>query len=101
MQIDDAYWGGEKHGGKRGRGSENKHPFVAAVQTNDDGHPQYMRLSLVTRFRKKELELYLSDNTCSWQLQSDGHYLQNKPSRGQRRRNTQRRLLETLANYAH
>ena len=50
---------------------------------------------------KKELELYLSDNTRSWQLQSDGHYLQNKPKRGQRRRNAQRRLLETLANYAH
>ncbi len=47
------YWGGEKHGGKRGRGSENKHPFVAAVQTNEDGHPLYMRFSMVTSFRKK------------------------------------------------
>lgn len=24
VQIDDAYYGGERHGGKRGRGSENK-----------------------------------------------------------------------------
>ncbi|MGI9280569.1 MAG: IS1595 family transposase [Endozoicomonas sp.] len=74
VQIDDAYWGGEKHGDKRGRGSENKHPFVAAVQTNDDGHPQYMRLSMVTSFRKKELELWaqkhLSGSPCC--VVSDG-----------------------------
>ena len=31
VQIDDAYLGGERAGGKVGRGSENKVPFVAAV----------------------------------------------------------------------
>ena len=30
IQIDDAYWGGERHGGKRGRGAPHKIPFVAA-----------------------------------------------------------------------
>ena len=30
-QVDDAYLGGERTGGKAGRGSENKIPFVAAV----------------------------------------------------------------------
>ena len=39
VEIDDAYLGGERSGGKRGRGSENKVPFVAAVQTTDDGKP--------------------------------------------------------------
>ena len=48
---------------------------------------------------KKELELFLSDNVRSWTLQSDGSYVQNKPTRGQRRRNVQRKLLETLTNY--
>jgi ISXO2-like transposase domain len=38
VEIDDAYLGGKKEG-KRGRGSENKISFVAAVQTRDDGHP--------------------------------------------------------------
>ncbi len=33
IEIDDAYVGGELHGGKPGRGSPNKVPFVAAVQT--------------------------------------------------------------------
>jgi hypothetical protein len=32
VQIDDAYLGGEQSGGKSGRGSENKIPFVAAVE---------------------------------------------------------------------
>jgi ribosomal protein L37AE/L43A len=42
VEIDDAYLGGERAGGKRGRGSENKIPFIAAVQTTPDGHPLYV-----------------------------------------------------------
>ncbi len=37
VEIDDAYLGGERSSGKPGRGSENKVPFVAAVQTTDSG----------------------------------------------------------------
>jgi hypothetical protein len=37
VQVDDAYLGGESSGGKAGRGSENKVPFVAAVSLSDDG----------------------------------------------------------------
>ena len=37
VEIDDAYLGGELPGGKRGRGSQNKVSFLAAVQTTDDG----------------------------------------------------------------
>ena len=39
VEVDDACLGGEPTGGKAGRGSENKVPFVAAVETNDQGHP--------------------------------------------------------------
>lgn len=39
VEIDDAYLGGERAGGKPGRGSENKIPIVAAVQTTPDGQP--------------------------------------------------------------
>lgn len=35
VQIDDAYLGGERNGGKRGRGSENKQAFVIAVETDE------------------------------------------------------------------
>jgi hypothetical protein len=38
IEMDDAYLGGEK-AGKRGRGSPNKVPFVAAVETAQDGRP--------------------------------------------------------------
>ncbi len=34
VQIDDAYLGGERNGGKAGRGPENKQPFLIAVQTD-------------------------------------------------------------------
>ena len=36
IEIDDAYIGGERPG-KRGRGSRNKIPFLAAVETTQDG----------------------------------------------------------------
>ena len=44
VEIDDAYLGGERSGGKPGRGSQNKVPFVAAVQTTPDGQPQFVCL---------------------------------------------------------
>ena len=53
VQIDDAYLGGKCKGGKRGRGAEGKTPFVAAIMTNDKGHPISMRFSVVAGFHKK------------------------------------------------
>ena len=55
VQIDDAYYGGELHGGKRARGSENKIPFVAAVSTNEEGHPIRMNFTVVKGFRLSEI----------------------------------------------
>jgi hypothetical protein len=48
--VDDAYLGGELPGGKAGRGSENKVPFIAAVQINKQGHPLYAVFSTVKSF---------------------------------------------------
>jgi hypothetical protein len=47
--VDDAYLGG-RHQGKRGRGSENKIPFIAAVQLNAEGNPQLVRFDLIAGF---------------------------------------------------
>jgi transposase-like protein len=55
IQLDDAYWGGERRGGKRGRGAPGKTPFVAAVQTDDEGHPIALRCSKVKGFSKEEI----------------------------------------------
>jgi transposase-like protein len=51
IQLDDVYWGGERRGGKRGRGSENKTPFVAAVALNSNGHPISMNMNVVKGFQ--------------------------------------------------
>ena len=61
VELDDAYLGGE-HEGKRGRGSPNKTPFVAAVQTSEDGKPMYMRLSPVSGFTSEALEQWANAN---------------------------------------
>jgi len=55
VQMDDAYWGGERHGGGVGRGSPGKTPFVAAVQCTPQGHPIAMRMDKVPGFRKSVL----------------------------------------------
>ena len=47
--------GGERRGGKRGRGSENKTPFVAAVQTTEQGQPVAIKLHVVDGFRYKTI----------------------------------------------
>ena len=44
VELNDACLGGERSGGKPGRGSENKVPFVAAVQTTPEGQPQFVCL---------------------------------------------------------
>jgi len=53
VEIDDAYWGGVRRGGKRGRGAPAKHPFIAAVETNEERHPIHMKCSVVNGFRKQ------------------------------------------------
>ena len=55
VQLDDAYWGGERRGGKRGRGAPGKTPFVAAVELNREGRPVRMRLSRVGAFQSDEI----------------------------------------------
>ena len=50
VEIDDAYLGGERSGGKRGRGAPGKTPFVAAVETTTAGRPVRLKLRRVTSF---------------------------------------------------
>src|SRR5450759_4811240 len=55
VQIDDAYFGGELSGGKAGRGSENKVPFVAALSLDEEGHPLRVKLTPVSGFTNKAI----------------------------------------------
>jgi hypothetical protein len=56
IECDDAYLGGVHKGGKRGRGSENKVPFLAAVQTDNSHHPKYAVLSPVKGFTREDVK---------------------------------------------
>jgi transposase-like protein len=55
VQMDDAYLGGERSG-PPGRGAEGKTPFVAAVETTDDGKPHQIILRRVKAFSKLALK---------------------------------------------
>ena len=73
VEIDDAYLGGERTGGKVGRGSENKIPFIAAVQTDRKGHPMFVRLDIVASFQKTEIQAWAKAHlSASATVVSDG-----------------------------
>ena len=72
IEIDDAYLGGELPGGKSGRGSENKVPFIAAVQTTETGHPLFVCLTKL-EFTKDAIAQWAKQSLCaSANVISDG-----------------------------
>jgi transposase-like protein len=86
VQIDDAYLGGERTGGKRGRGSENKQPFVIAVQVDENHeHPLFAVIEPVKAFDnaslkgwierrlEPECEVYTDGLACFRRLEDAGH----------------------------
>ena len=73
VEIDDAYLGGERAGGKRGRGAPGKTPFVVAVETTAEGKPVRLKLRRVTSFCATAISGFAKrslDPTCS--VVSDG-----------------------------
>jgi transposase-like protein len=56
VEMDDAYLGGERNGGKRGRGSPGKMPVVVAVATTESRKPVRIKIRRVKRFTKKHIE---------------------------------------------
>src|SRR5206468_720107 len=73
IEIDDAYLGGERSGGKRGRGAAGKTPFVAAVETTADGKPVCVKLGRVRGFSSNALSGFAKRNfDRSCQVVSDG-----------------------------
>src|SRR3954454_3573799 len=73
VEVDDAYLGGERQGGERGRGAAGKTPLVAAVETTAERKPRRPRLSVVKGFREKEVEkLAERDFAAGSTIVSDG-----------------------------
>jgi hypothetical protein len=57
VEMDDAYLGGERSGG-RGRGAAGKTPFVAAVETTPDGKPVRIKLRRVSGFSRSAVAVF-------------------------------------------
>ena len=73
VELDDAYLGGERTGGKRGRGAPGKTPFVAAVETTPEGQPVRLKLRRVASFCSHAISIFAKrslDPTC--EVVSDG-----------------------------
>lgn len=73
VELDDAYLGGQRRGGKRGRGAPGKTPFVAAVETTTEGKPVRIKLRRVASFSSGAVERFAGcclDTTCH--VVSDG-----------------------------
>ena len=66
VQVDDAYLGGERTGGKVGRGSENKVPFIAAVSLTDEDRPLRVRLTSVSGFTSEAVSAWAKANMVRW-----------------------------------
>ena len=86
VQIDDAYLSGERNGGKPGRGSENKQPFVVAVETDSDlEHPTFVVIEPLRAFDNASLrdwaerrlapnaEAYTDGLACFRRIEAAGH----------------------------
>lgn len=64
IEIDDAYLGAERSG-KRGRCATHKFPFVAAVATNEQGHPLQAQLRRVRSFTRTELTRFATTSVVN------------------------------------
>ncbi len=61
VQIDDAYLGGERNGGKAGHGSENKQAFLIAMQTGDTfTAPRFVVIEPVRSFDNTALQDWIA-----------------------------------------
>lgn len=56
VEVDDAYPGGQRTGGRRGRGAAGETPLLAAVETTAERRPGRLRLIAVEGFHEKGIE---------------------------------------------
>jgi transposase-like protein len=72
VEVDDAYLGGERMGGKRGRGAVHKRPFVAAVAIRE-GHAVRLQLRPVSAFSRDAIAQWAARGLeIGTTVQSDG-----------------------------
>ena len=73
VQVDDAYLGGERNGGRAGRGSENKTPLVIGVSTDPSGRPMKVVISPLSGFTKTVIAQWAAQHLApDCEVYSDG-----------------------------
>jgi hypothetical protein len=61
IELDEAYFGGEKKGGKRGRGTTNAKVLVAVSTGKDKKHAGFAKMKVVENFDKETVEEFAMD----------------------------------------
>ena len=56
VEMDDAYLGGKRSGGKTGRGSPGKRPIVVALQSSDGKRPARLKVRRIARFKRRRIK---------------------------------------------
>jgi len=72
VEIDDAYLGGERNEGVRGRGAPGKQAFIIAVSTDREGRPHWAVADPVARFDKTEVERWARARLSNVRIYCDG-----------------------------
>ena len=62
VEVDEAYIGGEEHGGKTGRGTENKVLVAVAIELQDKRKLGRARLTVISDASKESLHKFIKDN---------------------------------------
>jgi transposase-like protein len=61
VELDDAYFGSQDVGGKRGRGT-NKAKVVVGLSINNEGHPKFIKMEVVNDLKKETIAEFAHSN---------------------------------------
>jgi len=73
IEMDDAYFGGQKHGGKRGRGTEQE-PAILAISKTTAGMPLFLHISQTETLKTADLQEFVNQHIQkNSSIQCDGY----------------------------
>jgi len=64
LQVDDAYFGGQRAPGKRGRGADKKTTVIVAVQLSPKEKPQYVSMTAVENMSEEQVTKTLKEHVA-------------------------------------
>jgi len=74
IELDDSYFGGKKHAGKVGRGSENKSPVLAAIEVPDNKRPRYAWFGQIPSLAGKNIETVIRQKVKEFSVLKTDRY---------------------------